>query len=203
MQTRFVVVAGPPCAGKSFVARHVSNELAAPHLEMDRFRRRVLPLSDLRVEHRDIAYRAMHVAAELMAPLCPVLILDATYTAAVCRRDLMQVVERVKGGLYVIECHVDATVAVERFVRRGDHPAVDLTPQRVAMLADGYRYCAGAFAVGGRSQGADLSSVVQYVRGLPLDRARRIRWERRGGARERALEPPRSARVAAEMRWPR
>ena len=168
----------------------MSTEFGAPHLEADRFRDRVVPQSDQRVEHRDIAYRAMHFTAELMAPHCSTLILDATYAAEDCRTQLMQVVERVAGGLLVVECHVSARLAVERFLRRGAHPAIDLTAERVARLAAGYRYLETAFAIGaGRGAEDELSSALQYARSEPFDASQRRLWCLRGQPRETGLGP--------------
>jgi len=183
----FVVVSGPPCAGKSTVARQLSQALGAPHLEMDQIRRRTLPASDQRVEDRDVAYRAMHVAAELMAPWCGTVILDATYSAALCRADLSAAIERTGGALFVIECHVSAPLAVERFRRRGTHPAVDLTPARVAALANRYRHFTEACAVhlNDARRPPSPADVRRYLAGPPLDAAGRARWCRRGTARER------------------
>jgi predicted kinase len=107
---------------------------------MDAFRTRLLVDSDQRVEHRDVAYRAMHYAAELLAPRCRAVVLDATYTARICRNELLDVVARVDGVLAVIECHVSAAVAEERFGARGTHPARDLTRKRVRALATSYPY---------------------------------------------------------------
>ena len=42
---------------------------------MDQFRARILPLSDQRVDDRDVAYEAMHFAAESFARWCQTAIL--------------------------------------------------------------------------------------------------------------------------------
>lgn len=159
--------------------------LDAPRLEMDEIRHRVLPQSDQRVEHRDIAYRAMHVTAELMAGWCATIVLDATYTAATCRMELMQVVHRVDGILFVVECHVDAAVAVERFTQRGAHPAIDLTPERVAALARDYPYSAEACAVAHATPAElALTTVIGHLDTSPLGLADGATWCGRGRTRE-------------------
>lgn len=181
---RFVVVAGPPCAGKSSLARRLSSVLDAPHLQMDQFRLRAIPDSDLRVEHRDIAYRAMHLAAELMAARCGALVLDATYTARRCRADLAGVVRRAGASLFVVECHAAAATAVERFLRRGAHPAADLTGARVAALAAAYPYYDGAYGLTwGRNVDRELASVVRHVQGAPMTPRQIDGWRRRGQPR--------------------
>ena len=179
---RFVVVAGPPCAGKSTVARHLSSMVSAPHLELDYVRTRILPLSDQRVEDRDVAYNAMHLAAELMAPWSQTVILDATYTAAVCRTALVDVAERSDADLFVIECRISAAAAVERFNQRGPHSAIDLTIERVESLAAAYPYGPDVPGVATYSEAIDLSHVAGFVSGPPLDRAARIAWSRVGSS---------------------
>lgn len=181
---RFVVVAGPPCSGKSTLAARLSQLLSAPHLSMDEFRQRMLPQSDQRVEHRDIAYRAMHLAAELMAPWCPVVVVDATYTARTCRADLLQVVERVSGHLFVVECHVDPATAEQRLATRHMHPAVDLTPARVVALAQDYPYSDAVVAVS--DDGARTRLIHSLTRSVtePLSAAGRVEWCLRGQLRE-------------------
>ena len=179
-QVRFIVVAGPPCSGKSTVASHLSRALDVPHLERDDFHRRLLPESDHRVRDRDLVYRAMHLTAERIAPWCPTLIVDATYTAAACRDELLQVVERTGGSLVVIECHVDAAEAVERFSSREAHPAADLTPARVAALAAQYPYCPAARAVRATDDPAALVELLQRPDAAPLDGAGLAAWRRAG-----------------------
>jgi hypothetical protein len=88
----------------------------------------------------------------------------------------------------VIECHVSADLAVERFGRRGSHPAVDLTPARVAALANRYSHFTEACAVRGDDERRQPlpAGVRRYLAGPPLNAAGRARWCRRGLAREPA-----------------
>jgi predicted kinase len=146
---RLVVVAGPPCSGKSTVSRLLAATLGMPHLEMDRFRQRLMPGAGQQVEQRDLAYRAMHLTAELMAPWCGTVVLDATYAAQICRTELIRAIERLGATLVVVECHVDVATAVARYEARREHTAVDLTVERVALLAASYPYSDQVCAVGG------------------------------------------------------
>jgi predicted kinase len=182
--TRFVAVAGPPCSGKSTIARRLSAALSAPHLEMDRFRERVLPHGDQRVEDRDVAYKAMHFAAELLAPWCRTIVLDATYTAAICRHWLVDVVDQSGGTLVVIECRVSVVSAVERWTRRAAHPALDLTAERVAMLARDYPYSPATCHVDVGSLELDLVALTQRAAGEPLTAAACADWCHQGNPRE-------------------
>jgi predicted kinase len=180
--TRFIVVCGPPCAGKSTVAAQLASALNAPCLAMDRFRERLLPRSMQTVADRDLAYRAMHLTAELLAPWCPTVVLDATYTAGSCRSELVSLVQRAEGEMSLLECHVGPAVAVERFLRRGDHPAVDLDVKRVAALAESYPYFSAAYAVE-PTEAADLAGGRLHPGG-PLHPEALAAWCRRGLPRE-------------------
>jgi predicted kinase len=194
--TRFVAVGGPPCSGKSTIARNLSAALSAPHLEMDRFRERVLPHSDQRVQDRDIAYRAMHFAAELLAPWCRTIVLDATYTAALCRRWLVDVVDQTGGTLVVIECRVSVAAAVERWTKRAAHPALDLSADRVAMLARDYPYFPANCLVDVESLELDFVALAQRAAGEPLTAAACTDWCRQGNPRESSAASGGCARVA-------
>jgi predicted kinase len=167
------------------VARGLSTALGVPHLEMDHFRARILPLSDQGVGDRDIAYNAMHLAAELLIPWCHTVILDATYTAASCRNALVDVIARTGSALFLIECHIDAAAAIDRYARRDSHPAVDLTPQRVRSLVADYPFSKIAYDTRSDSGALDLAAITEYVKsGPPLDEAGLFAWSRRGRPRE-------------------
>ena len=153
-------------------------------LEMDRFRERVLPHGDQRVEDRDVAYKAMHFAAELLAPWCRTIVLDATYTAAMCRHWLVDVVDQTGGTLVVLECRVSVALAVERWARRAAHPALDLTAERVAMLARDYPYFPATCRVDVESLELDFVALTQRAAGEPLTAAACANWCRQGNPRE-------------------
>lgn len=158
----------------------------APHLEMDQFRARILPLSDQRVDDRDVAYEAMHFAAESLAGWCQTAILDATYTATPCRAGLVDVVERTGGALFVIECYVSAAAAAERFSSRDSHPAVDLTESRVRTLAEDYPYFAPACRIRTDSDTPEYGRILELLAGPALDREARDAWTRAGRPREKS-----------------
>ena len=158
----------------------------APHLEMDQFRARILPLSNQGVDDRDVAYEAMHFAAESFAGWCETAILDATYTATPCRAGLVDVVERTGGALFVIECYVSAAAAAERFSSRDSHPAVDLTESRVRTLAEDYPYFAPACRIRTDSDTPEYGRILEVLAGPALDREARDAWTRAGRPREKS-----------------
>jgi len=53
---------------------------------------------------------------------------------------LVSAVNRVEGSLYLAEFHVDRESALSRFESRQNHPAIDLTEDRVADLVAAYPY---------------------------------------------------------------
>ena len=63
---RLIVVCGPPCSGKSTIARALSARTGAIHLELDSILVRLLPGSAHSEKDRDVAYRAMHTIAECL-----------------------------------------------------------------------------------------------------------------------------------------
>jgi predicted kinase len=197
-QPRFIAVAGPPCAGKSTLSRLLAQEIDATRFEVDDVRQRLLPGSDQRVEHRDLAYREMHGAAAAAASPAGTVILDATYTAEPCRQGLAEMVTRSGGVLFVIECHVEPSVAVMRWMSRGVHAAVDLTQTRVATLAHEYPYFRDAcalFTPGDRRNALFLA--VAYLQGEPLSLEQQAAWCAIGRPREEPSMARRTAPVHA------
>jgi predicted kinase len=156
---------------------------------MDSIRQRLLPQSDHRIDDRDIAYRAMHFAAELLVSYSGALILDATYARASCRTELSDVAIRLNGDLFVIECHVGADVAQERFHRRRVHPALDLTPDRINRLAASYPYFRAACAMSGTTQPDHLARAIRHLQTTPpLSVSEHSEWCRRGQPSDNARE---------------
>lgn len=136
-----LVVAGPPCTGKSTLARSIAERRRFVHLEMDRLRARLLPDAGNAKSARTVAYRAMHAFAEVLLGLGHSVILDATYGPADHRADVEALVTRTGAALFLVQCRAPADLAAVRFGGRAtDHPANDLTAVKVEALARAYPY---------------------------------------------------------------
>ncbi len=88
---------------------------------------------------REVSYRAMLFAAELLLHAGSGAVLDAPYGHAEDRAELARVAA---GKWKLIECRVSEEIAVERLRARGipDPSRPDLTEERVRKLNREYRY---------------------------------------------------------------
>ena len=130
-----IVFAGPPCSGKSTIAAEIARRLGLPHLSMDDTRRRLLPHAAHTRTDREVAYRAMLFAAELLRDAGAGVVLDAPYGHAEDRDAVLQLRPR------WIECRVTPETAVRRFRARGPDPVrLDLTDDLVRRTVAEYQY---------------------------------------------------------------
>jgi predicted kinase len=140
MTAKLLVVAGPPCAGKSTLAAAIEKEFGFRWLETDRVLSALIPGSDRRKSHRAVAYRATLVIAEELLNYSHSVVLDATYSSAEYRHAVRACASRLEVPFYLIQCRVLPEVAVARFKRRIDHLAIDLNERRILELVTRYRY---------------------------------------------------------------
>jgi adenylate kinase family enzyme len=133
-----IAFTGPPCAGKSTLAAEVARRLGLPHLSMDATRQRLLPDAAHTRADREVAYRAMEWAAEML----PDVVLDAPYGHDEDYAGLVRL------GAVVIECRVSPETAVRRFRERGpDAVRKDLTEDVVRRMVEEYHYRGGALVI--------------------------------------------------------
>jgi len=133
-----IVFAGPPCAGKSTLAAEIAVRRRLPHLSMDAVRQRILPRAAHTCADRAVAYRAMHLAAELLLAVGAGAILDAPYGHPEDREEVAHIAG---AQLRLIECKVPLETALARFRARGpDAVRKDLTEDLVRRLVAEYPY---------------------------------------------------------------
>lgn len=159
---KLIVFSGPACSGKSTLAERLSAELGIPHLAMDETRARLMPDSPHTRADRAVAYRAMHLAAELLAACGQSVILDAPYGHREDRQDLDEIAARSGAPLFLIECQVSPQAARERFRQRERGPRIDLTEERVEELVREFRYCGLGLLVD--TEAHDVAGCVALIR---------------------------------------
>jgi len=139
--SRLVVLCGPPCSGKSNAAEGLELHNRLPRLEMDAFRSQIFPLGNQTPEERQASYNAMHICAgHLLRWGIERVCLVATYQPFVQREAVARLAQNHE-WLRVIQFMIDPEIAVRRFLEgRDDHPAKDLTPERVHQQARSYKY---------------------------------------------------------------
>ena len=158
-----IAFTGPPCSGKSTLAAEVARRLGAPHLSMDATRQRLLPDAAHTRADREVAYRAMEWAAEML----PVAVLDAPYGHDEDYTGLVRL------GAVVIECHVSPETAVRRFRERGpDAVRLDLTEDEVRRQVAEYRYRGGALVLD--TEKVTVEDAVAQAFGLLAAREGRV-----------------------------
>lgn len=166
---RIIVFSGPPCSGKTTLAKNCARAFNAEHVEMDDVRARMLPESEHSKEDRDIAYRAMHKEAADAIRRKQSVVLDATYAPESHRRAVAAMAMHLRVDLFVIECRVHPDEAVKRFRQRAScassHPGVDLTEERVRMLAMAFPFtgCGLLLSTDGRPSADLMIQVTNYL----------------------------------------
>jgi predicted kinase len=141
-----VVLAGPPCSGKSTAGAWLATALPGIHLHVDAILTAILPHSNRCLQDRRLAYEITARAIQSVLDRGLSVVLDCTYSRKEYRR---QVVNRVPAEvpLVVIEFLVTVDVALARFENRQAHHAIDLTPTIVTDKVSAYPYGAGTATV--------------------------------------------------------
>jgi predicted kinase len=161
-----IVFTGPPCSGKTTLAAEVARLRGLPHLSMDATRQRLLPDAAHTRADRQVAYRGMHFAAELLLAAGAGAVLDAPYDHPEDRAELTRIAGTQSK---LIECHVSPDVAAARLRQRGlnDPARPDLTEERVRRLARDYPYSGAGLSLdtAAAAPEACLARIDDYLRG--------------------------------------
>jgi predicted kinase len=140
--SQLIVLSGPPCSGKSTLADQLAMIFGALVLDIDQLRQIVIPDSRQSQEHRDIAYRCMHLISEkLLEAGASTIIMTATYSRRRPRQWLRSLADSKSTQVCILACHVSPEIAIARFRSRAPgHPAVDLTEDLVQRQVMDYPY---------------------------------------------------------------
>ena len=166
-----VVLAGPPCSGKTTAGAWLASTLPGIHLHVDAILTAILPGSDRCLQDRRLAYE---VAARAIKPVLDrglSAALDCTYSRKEYRE---QVVSNVPDDvpLVVIEFLVSVAVALDRFENRQAHHAIDLTPAIVADKVRTYPYGAGTATVNSELSTNEIRQQILRSLAVVLDRGK-------------------------------
>jgi adenylate kinase family enzyme len=164
-----LVLAGPPLSGKSSVAVSLARLMPGIHLHVDAILSSILPDSDRCLRDRLLAYEicARAIKPVLDRSLAP--ILDCSYSRKEFRSHVVNNVQS-NDTLVVIEFRISVETALERFSRRRNHGAIDLTRELVADRAKTYPYGHGTAVVDGEKPTDQLVPEISAI----IDRAQTL-----------------------------
>lgn len=160
MIPKLIVCAGPPCSGKSTLASALADRFDCRLLQVDRILSVLMPQSDWSEADRLVGYRAMLLTAGELVRCSRSVVLDATFTTAVCRDLLRSSRGEFRSETHIFQVRVSPDVAIRRFRARKGHAAIDLTESRVRELAENYPYSAQSPVLNGE---APVEEILQWV----------------------------------------
>ncbi len=138
----FLVLAGPPCAGKSSVGKVLAADSSCSRripIEVDSLFSLLLPESDRNRDDRMLAYDAAHVLARMLFERGRIPMLECTYGRRQQRASLLKAMADIPAApLWVVEFFGSPDDAVQRFRLR--HQATDLDEQLVRERAETFPY---------------------------------------------------------------
>jgi predicted kinase len=176
--TGILVLAGPPCAGKSSVGRAL---VAGPaegrcvRLEVDSLFLLLLPGSDRNRRDRMLAYDAAHAVARTVLESGATPVLECTYARVDQRASLVRALaDQPEAPLWVVELSVTPDEAVRRF--RDRDQATDLDEALLRERVEAFPYSDMALLLDSSSPAQELAGRVNtWLQGEPPP-VRREAW---------------------------
>lgn len=164
-----VVLAGPPCSGKSTAGAWLAAELDGIHVQVDSILTAILPNSDRKLDDRLLAYEIAALAIRPILARGRSVILDCTYSRREYRRQVLCNVTD-EDTVIVIEFLVSSETALARFRNRRGHDATDLTTALVRDRVSTYPYGFGTAVVDGERSMEEIGKLILQSLSQGLDR---------------------------------
>lgn len=176
-----LVLAGPPCSGKSAVGKALASD-SRLRVQVDGLFDLLLPGSDRNSADRMLAYDAAHLLVPMLLERGFTPVLECTYSRLSQRAGLVEaIVDFPSVPLWVVEFAVSPDEAVRRYRNSVSHQATDLTEELVRERAQTFPYSAQPLRMQSTSAGpADLADqITRWLEQepIPVDREG---WARAG-----------------------
>jgi chloramphenicol 3-O-phosphotransferase len=176
-----LVLSGPPCSGKSEIAKAlVTGSLI--HIEIDEVFNLLLPNSDRNPNDRMLAYKAGSLLARLVFEAERMPVIECTYAWQHQRASLVEAFADARAApLWIVEVYVSPENALRRFQQSATHKATDLTEWKVRERAETFPYSDDALRLESASGTPhDLAQQIEaWLRGHP-ESVEREQWIRAG-----------------------
>lgn len=177
-----LVLAGPPCAGKSTVGKALAAEPTRGrriHVEVDSLFLLLLPDSDRNRQDRMLAYDAAHALARMLLERAHTPVLECTYARLEQRVSLMTAIADLpQAPLWVVELSITPDDAVQRFRHRDE--GTDLDEESLRERVEAFPYSDQALQLTSSAPPAVLAHrIAAWLRGQPTSTARDV-WAEAG-----------------------
>jgi chloramphenicol 3-O-phosphotransferase len=172
-----LVLSGPPCSGKSQVAKAIVTD-SLVQIEIDAVFNLLFPRSNRNPNDRMLAYKASAFLARMVFDTERTPVIECTYAWRHQRTSLVEAFADARSApLWIVEVYVSPENALRRFQQSAGHQATDLTESKVRERAETFPYSDNTLFLDSASGAAhDLAQQVQaWLRGDP-ESVEREQW---------------------------